>query len=155
VRQDAQGRIGRDIRAPGFYVHLAPGECFLAVGMWRSEPVALDRVRHAILEWPDRWRRVRNDRKFRERLSLDGNGRDKSGCRESRALTSEDGAASRGHLAEAVVRHAKRLCRRVPQTMLTIIETCRQQGRNTFAFVADALRAHFAGRSPASLIARV
>ena len=42
---------------------------------------------------------------------------------------------------------------RFVQTMLTVIETCRQQGRNTFAFVADAVEAHFAGRPPASLIA--
>ena len=32
---------GRDIHAPGFYVHIAPGECFLAVGLWRPEPEAL------------------------------------------------------------------------------------------------------------------
>ena len=38
-------------------------------------------------------------------------------------------------------------------TMLTVIETCRQQGRNTFTFVADAVQAHFAGRPPASLLA--
>ena len=29
---------GRDVHAPGFYVHIAPGECFLAVGLWRPEP---------------------------------------------------------------------------------------------------------------------
>jgi hypothetical protein len=38
--------------------------------------------------------------------------------------------------------------------MLTVIETCRQQKRNTFAFVADAVDAHFAGRQAASLLAR-
>jgi uncharacterized protein (TIGR02453 family) len=64
---------GRDIHAPGFYVHIAPGECFLAVGLWRPEPAALGRIRQAILDWPDRWRRVRNDQKFRVRFSLDGN----------------------------------------------------------------------------------
>ena len=32
---------GRDIHAPGFYVHIAPGECFLAVGA--STPVATAR----------------------------------------------------------------------------------------------------------------
>jgi uncharacterized protein (TIGR02453 family) len=62
---------GRDIHAPGFYVHVAPGECFLAVGLWRPEPVAMGQIRQAIVEWPDRWRRVR-DRKFCERFSLDG-----------------------------------------------------------------------------------
>ena len=44
---------------------------------------------------------------------------------------------------------------RFVETMLTVIETCRQQGRNTFAFVADAVQAHFAGRPVASLLAGV
>ena len=39
---------GRDVHAPGFYVHIAPGECFLAVGLWRPEPEPLGRVRQAI-----------------------------------------------------------------------------------------------------------
>ena len=64
---------GRDIHAPGFYVHVAPGECFLAVGLWRPEPAALGQIRQAIVEWPKRWQRARDDRKCRERFSLDGN----------------------------------------------------------------------------------
>jgi uncharacterized protein (TIGR02453 family) len=63
---------GRDIHAPGFYVHVAPGECFLAVGLWRPDPLALGRIREAIVQWSDRWRRVRDDRKFRQRFSPDG-----------------------------------------------------------------------------------
>ncbi len=63
---------GRDVHAPGFYVHIAPGECFLAVGLWRPEPEPLGRVRQAIVESPDRWARARNDRKFRQRFELDG-----------------------------------------------------------------------------------
>ncbi len=42
--------LGRDIHAPGFYVHIAPDECFLAVGLWRPEPDALGRIRQAIVE---------------------------------------------------------------------------------------------------------
>ena len=64
---------GRDVHAPGFYVHIAPGECFLAVGMWRPDPVALSGVRQAIVERPEQWRRGQNDRKFFARFSLDGN----------------------------------------------------------------------------------
>lgn len=63
---------GRDIHAPGFYVHIAPGECFLAVGLWRPEPEVLVKIRQAIVERPDRWRRARDDQKFRERFYLDG-----------------------------------------------------------------------------------
>ena len=63
---------GRDIHAPGFYVHIAPNECFLAVGLWRPEPEPLGLIRQAIVERPDRWRRARDSRRFRERFSLDG-----------------------------------------------------------------------------------
>jgi uncharacterized protein (TIGR02453 family) len=64
--------LGRDIHAPGFYVHVAPGECFLAVGLWRPEAEPLGQVRQAIFEEPDRWRRARDDRKFTARFALDG-----------------------------------------------------------------------------------
>ena len=63
---------GRDIHAPGYYVHIAPGECFLALGLWRPEPDALFVIRHAIVESPEKWRRVRDDRKFCARWTLDG-----------------------------------------------------------------------------------
>lgn len=64
--------FGRDIHAPGFYVHLAPDECFLAVGLWRPETDALHEIRRAIVDRPDRWRRATSDRKFREHFTLDG-----------------------------------------------------------------------------------
>lgn len=63
---------GRDIHAPGFYVHIAPDACFLAVGLWRPEPEPLSQVRRGIVEWSDRWRRASEDRKFRERFYPDG-----------------------------------------------------------------------------------
>jgi uncharacterized protein (TIGR02453 family) len=63
---------GRDVHAPGFYVHIAPDECFLAVGLWRPEPASLDRIRRAIVESPDRWRRASRGRTFGQRFALDG-----------------------------------------------------------------------------------
>lgn len=63
---------GRDVHAPSFYIHIAPNECFLAVGLWRPEPQALARIRAAIVDWPDKWKRARDDRKFRQRFNLDG-----------------------------------------------------------------------------------
>ena len=65
--------FGRDIHAPGFYVHLEPETCFLAAGLWRPESVILRQVREAIVENPARWRRVRKDKKFQTFFSLDGN----------------------------------------------------------------------------------
>ncbi len=64
--------FGRDIHAPGFYVHIEPRECFLALGLWRPDPDSLDRVRQAIVQRPDRWQQARDDRKFRRRFTLEG-----------------------------------------------------------------------------------
>jgi len=63
---------GRDVHAPGFYVHIAPGEYFLAAGSWHPEPQALTRYRDRILEKPSEWRRARNDRKFNSVFTLQG-----------------------------------------------------------------------------------
>ena len=43
---------------------------------------------------------------------------------------------------------------RFVETMLTVIETCRQQRRNAFAFVAAAMAAHLAGKNAPSLLSR-
>jgi transposase len=44
---------------------------------------------------------------------------------------------------------------RFVETLLSVIETCRQQARDVFAFVTHALERHFAHRPPASLVAGV
>jgi uncharacterized protein (TIGR02453 family) len=62
----------QDIHTPGFYIHIAPDECFLGVGVWRPDSNALRLIRQAIVERPDHWRRVRNDKKFRQYFDLEG-----------------------------------------------------------------------------------
>ncbi len=66
--------FGRDVHAPGFYVHIAPGECFLGVGAWRPDRQSLRRIRQAILDRPGRWRRATRGKKFREHFELAGDG---------------------------------------------------------------------------------
>ncbi len=63
---------GADVHAPGYYIHIAPDECFLAMGVWHPDADALRRIRDAIAEWPDRWQRVVRNARFRESLKLDG-----------------------------------------------------------------------------------
>jgi transposase len=78
----------------------------------------------------------------------------------------QEGVEPTNNISERALRHAviwRKLSfgtqsadgSRFVETMLTVIETCRQQGRNTFAFVADTVQAHFAGRSAPSLLAGV
>jgi uncharacterized protein (TIGR02453 family) len=64
--------FGADIHAPGFYVHIAADECFLAAGVWRPDAQSLGRIRAGICQWPARWRRARDDKRFRRRFTLEG-----------------------------------------------------------------------------------
>ncbi|HLF11682.1 MAG TPA: DUF2461 domain-containing protein [Gammaproteobacteria bacterium] len=63
---------GRDVHAPGFYLHIEPGGCFLGAGIWHPEPSALAAIRMEILEQPKLWQRARDNRRFREHFELGG-----------------------------------------------------------------------------------
>jgi uncharacterized protein (TIGR02453 family) len=45
----------KDVHAPGFYLHLQPGECFISAGLWRPDPAALHKVREWIVAHPRQW----------------------------------------------------------------------------------------------------
>jgi len=47
---------GKDVHSPGFYLHLEPGGCFAASGLWHPEPPTLLKVRTAMVERGDEWR---------------------------------------------------------------------------------------------------
>ena len=50
---------GKDVHSPGFYLHLEPGGCFAACGLWHPEPPTLLKVRSAMVSRPQEWRAVR------------------------------------------------------------------------------------------------
>ncbi len=64
--------LGKDVHAPGFYVHIANDECFFGAGCWHPEPEALGRIRDRIAAEPWRWAKVRDDRKFAAHWALAG-----------------------------------------------------------------------------------
>lgn len=49
---------GRDIHAPGFYLHVQPGDSFAAAGLWHPDPGALQKVRDRIAHRPREWQAV-------------------------------------------------------------------------------------------------
>ncbi len=49
---------GKDVHAPGFYIHLEPSQNFAGVGMWSPETAIARRVRQHIYEHPDRWKKA-------------------------------------------------------------------------------------------------
>ena len=64
---------GRDVHAPGYYLHIETTGCFLGAGMWRPEPAALKAIRERIAERPDAWRKVLRSRRFNSEFTLAGN----------------------------------------------------------------------------------
>ncbi len=56
---------GADAHAPGFWMHIEPGEFWLAAGMWMPDAAALAKVRHRIADFPQEWLAARDDRRFR------------------------------------------------------------------------------------------
>lgn len=63
---------GKDVHAPGYYVHIAPGDIFVAAGLWRPEPPALRRIRNAIVEKPLEWKKACTATSFRRYFTLGG-----------------------------------------------------------------------------------
>ncbi len=63
---------GKDIHAPGFYLHIERGECFIGAGIWRPDSRTLGRIRDAIVEKSDRWIASRDDEGFRNTFTLSG-----------------------------------------------------------------------------------
>ena len=64
--------LGKDVHAPGFYLHIEPGECFVAAGIWHPEADVLFRLRSAIVEKDAAWKAARDNRTFRRHFSLSG-----------------------------------------------------------------------------------
>lgn len=64
--------LGKDIHAPGLYVHLEPGNCFLGAGLWMPPSEPLAKIRQAIADNSKAWKRVREDKKFVAKFKFDG-----------------------------------------------------------------------------------
>lgn len=54
----------KDVHAPGFYVHIEPGQNFLGVGMWTPRPAVAQTIRAAINDRPSEWRRAAHSEAF-------------------------------------------------------------------------------------------
>ena len=62
----------KDAHAPGFYLHIQPGSCFIGCGVWRPGGDALRRIREAIDEDPAAWKQASRDGRFKESFELTG-----------------------------------------------------------------------------------
>jgi uncharacterized protein (TIGR02453 family) len=63
---------GRDVHAPGLYLHLEPGSVFAGAGIWRPDSPTLGRIRDAIAGEPERWAEAVQETRRGERFRLEG-----------------------------------------------------------------------------------
>lgn len=64
--------LGKDVHAPGYYVHIEPDQVFIGAGMWRPERKALAAIRDLIVDAPSAWRKTVNNRRFRSIFKFEG-----------------------------------------------------------------------------------
>jgi uncharacterized protein (TIGR02453 family) len=64
--------VGKDIHAPGYYVHISPDECFVGVGLWRPDADVLFKIREGIIKNGAAWVKARDDKHFNEHFELAG-----------------------------------------------------------------------------------
>jgi uncharacterized protein (TIGR02453 family) len=64
--------LGRDVHAPGFYVHLEPGSVFLGVGLWHPGSEELGKIRRHIDRQQGDWKKARDGKKFSDQFALGG-----------------------------------------------------------------------------------
>jgi uncharacterized protein (TIGR02453 family) len=63
---------GKDAHAPGFYLHLQPGECWAGVGLWRPETKVAYQIREYIAEHPAEWKKATQGKRFTDVWELAG-----------------------------------------------------------------------------------
>ena len=65
-------RLGKDVHAPGYYVHIDPDDVFLGVGVWHPEKTTLAAIRERIADKPDEWKKIMRSKRFNNYFSLAG-----------------------------------------------------------------------------------
>lgn len=58
--------------APGFYLHIAPGDVFVGCGIWHPEGKALRSIREHMVEVPADWKRASQAKRFKDAYDLAG-----------------------------------------------------------------------------------
>jgi uncharacterized protein (TIGR02453 family) len=63
---------GRNVHAPGFYLHIEPGEVYFGAGIWHPDRDALAAIRGAIVDNARLWRHFTRRKSFRSACWFDG-----------------------------------------------------------------------------------
>ncbi len=64
ARNDAAGGAPGRLDAPGLYLQVQPGHCFLGGGIWHPQPETTRRIRDYMVSNPASWKKATRDPKF-------------------------------------------------------------------------------------------
>ncbi|MCW8889282.1 MAG: DUF2461 domain-containing protein [Sedimenticola sp.] len=64
--------FGKDVHAPGFYVHIEPDGCFVGAGIWHPESKVLNDIRTFIDDNPAAWKKAVQSGTFAKQFQLQG-----------------------------------------------------------------------------------
>ena len=68
---------GKDVHAPGFYVHIEPGQNFAGAGLWHPETAIARRIRQAINDDPAGWGKATRSPAFTDTWEIAGHDDDR------------------------------------------------------------------------------
>lgn len=63
---------GKDVHAPGFYLHLEPDNVFIGGGIWQPDNTTLGKIRDAIVGQPEKWRSIVNAETIKATFTFGG-----------------------------------------------------------------------------------
>jgi len=63
---------GKDAHAPGFYLHIEPGNSFVGVGIWRPDSGTLRRIREGLVDDVGGWEEAVGSKDFQNQFRLSG-----------------------------------------------------------------------------------
>jgi uncharacterized protein (TIGR02453 family) len=63
---------GKDVHAPGFFLHMEPDRVIAGAGVWRPDSTTLGRIRDALVAEPEAWRRAISGKAFKTHGRLGG-----------------------------------------------------------------------------------
>ena len=72
ARAEGQNAMMGRLDAPGFYLHLEPGACFIGGGLWHPQSDTLKRVRAYMLSNPASWKKATQAAPFNKFYALEG-----------------------------------------------------------------------------------
>lgn len=63
---------GKDVHAPGIYLHIDTESTFLGMGIWHPDSKALAKIRKAIVKEPERWLKIKKAAGFKKSFQIQG-----------------------------------------------------------------------------------